>query len=93
MIHKDSFSLIHLLAIVVILIILAVAAPRFAGASMKTRSSALATDPRGVRSQPELNKPQHNDQLPSATGGTGKRRPERLGRVFKMQVQPSGRNL
>ncbi len=93
MIHKDNFSLIHLFVIVVILMILGVTVPRFAGASIKTGNSALASDPQRVRSQPELNKPQHNDQLPSATGKIRKRYPERLGRVFKMQVQPSGRNL
>jgi len=68
MIHKGGFTLIEILVVVVLLGILAViVAPYISGAGVESRTTALATDLRRVRSQIELYKFHHNDQLPAAT--------------------------
>ena len=88
MVRKGGFMLIEFLAVVVILIILALVVPRVAGAAMETKSSALANDLLRERPQIESYKLQDNDQLPAATSQIGMIRPNRLGRVFKIQIQP-----
>lgn len=69
MIRKAGFTLIEILVIVVLLGILAATIiPQISGAGLEARTSALATDLRRVRSQMELYKFHHNDQLPALAG-------------------------
>ena len=69
--QKDGFTLVEILVVVVILGILgAIVVPHFTGAGNETRTSALQTDLRRIRSQIELYKCQHNDQFPAAMGET-----------------------
>ncbi len=69
MIQKRGFTLIEVLAVVVLLgILAAVIIPQISGAGSEARISALATDIRRVRSQMELYKFHHNDQLPAFAG-------------------------
>ena len=69
MVHKSGFTLVEILIVVVILgILAAVIIPQFTEASSQARTSALLSDLRRVRSQMELYKFQHNDQLPATTG-------------------------
>ena len=71
MLRKGGFTLVEILVVVVLLgILAAIVVPQFTGASNESRTSALLTDLRRVRSQIELYKFQHNDQLPAATGET-----------------------
>ena len=88
MVRKGGFILIEFLVVVVFLIILAVAVPRFAGAGMETKSSAPAANPLRVYPKIELYKLHHSDQLPAATGEIGGSCPDQLVRVFKIQTQP-----
>ena len=69
--HKGGFTLIEILVVVVLLgILAAVVVPHFSGAGAETGTAALATDLRRVRSQIELYKFHHNDQLPAAPEAT-----------------------
>lgn len=69
MIHKSGFTLIEILVVVVLLgILAAVVVPHISGAGTESRTSALATNLRRVRTQIELYKLQHNEQLPAAAG-------------------------
>ena len=69
--RMGGFTLVEILVVVVLLGILgAIVVPHFTGAGNETRTSALLTDLRRVRSQIELYKFQHNDRLPAATGET-----------------------
>ena len=69
MVHKSGFTLVEILIVVVILgILAAVIIPQFTEASSQARTSALLSDLRRVRSQLELYKFQHNEQLPATTG-------------------------
>jgi len=71
MLRKGGFTLVEILVVVVLLgILAAIVVPQFTGASNESRTSALLTDLRRIRSQIELYKFQHNDQLPAATGET-----------------------
>ena len=71
MLRKGGFTLVEILVVVVLLgILAAIVVPHFTGASNETRTSALLTDLRRVRSQIEYYKIQHKDQLPAATGET-----------------------
>ena len=71
MLYKSGFTLVEILVVVVLLgILAAIVVPHFTGASNETRTSALLTDLRRVRSQIEYYKFQHNEQLPAATGET-----------------------
>jgi general secretion pathway protein G len=71
MLHKDGFTLVEILVVVVLLgILAAIIVPHFTGAGNEARTSTLLTDLHRIRSQIELYKCQHNEQLPAATGET-----------------------
>ena len=64
---KKGFTLVEILIVVVILgILAAIVIPQFTDASTEAKTSALCTDLQTMRSQIELYKIQHNDQLPGA---------------------------
>jgi len=64
---KSGFTLVEILIVVVILgILAAVVIPQFTEASTEARESSLMSDLQTVRSQIELYKVQHNDDLPGA---------------------------
>ena len=68
---KNGFTLVEILVIVVLLgILAAIIVPQFTGASNETRTSALLTNLRRIRTQIEFYKFQHNEQLPAVTGET-----------------------
>jgi len=62
---KSGFTLVEILIVVVILgILAAIVIPQFTEASTEAKTSRLCTDLQSVRSQIELYKIQHNDNLP-----------------------------
>jgi general secretion pathway protein G len=62
---KSGFTLVEILIVVVILgILAAIVIPQFTEASTEAKTSSLCTDLQTVRSQIELYKIQHNDNLP-----------------------------
>ena len=64
---KRGFTLVEILIVVVILgILAAIVIPQFTGASTQAKLSALVSDLQTMRSQIELYKLEHNEQLPSA---------------------------
>ena len=64
---KSGFTLVEILIVVVILgILAAIVIPQFTEASTEAKESSLCTDLQTVRSQIELYKIQHNDQLPGS---------------------------
>jgi general secretion pathway protein G len=66
---KSGFTLVEILIVVVILgILAAIVIPQFTDASTQAKESALASDIQMMRSQLELYKIQHNDNLPNTTG-------------------------
>lgn len=68
---KSGFTLVEILIVVVILgILAAIVIPQFTEASTEAKTSALCTDLQTMRSQIELYKIQHNDQLPGAGTAT-----------------------
>ena len=75
---KSGFTLVEILIVVVILgILAAIVIPQFTEASTEAKTSSLVTDLQSMRSQIELYKVQHNDNLPGVdnggthTGGAG----------------------
>ena len=63
---KSGFTLVEILIVVVILgILAAVVIPQFTEASTEAKTSSLCTDLQMMRSQIELYKIQHNDDLPA----------------------------
>ena len=68
---KSGFTLIEILIVVVILgILAAIVIPQFTDASTEAKTSSLCSDLQTMRSQIELYKVQHNDDLPgNGTGG------------------------
>ena len=63
---KGGFTLVEILIVVVILgILAAIVIPQFTEASTEAKTSSLCTDLQTMRSQIELYKVQHNDDLPS----------------------------
>ena len=68
---KSGFTLVEILIVVVILgILAAIVIPQFTEASTEAKTSSLATDLQSMRSQIELYKIQHNDNLPGVNNGT-----------------------
>jgi len=66
---KSGFTLVEILIVVVILgILAAIVIPQFTEASTEAKTSSLCTDLQTMRSQIELYKIQHNDQLPGDAG-------------------------
>ena len=66
---ESGFTLVEILIVVVILgILAAIVIPQFTDASTQAKESALASDLQMMRSQLELYKIQHNDNLPDTTG-------------------------
>jgi len=64
---KSGFTLVEILIVVVILgILAAIVIPQFTEASTEAKESSLCTDLQTMRSQIELYKIQHNDELPGA---------------------------
>jgi general secretion pathway protein G len=66
---KNGFTLVEILIVVVILgILAAIVIPQFTNASTEARESALVSDLQSVRSQIELFKIQHNNDMLPGTG-------------------------
>ena len=67
---KSGFTLVEILIVVVILgILAAIVIPQFTDASTEAKTSSLCSDLQTVRSQIELYKIQHNDDLPGTYTG------------------------
>ncbi len=65
---ESGFTLVEILIVVVILgILAAIVIPQFTDASTQAKESALCSDLQMMRSQLELYKIQHNDNLPDTT--------------------------
>ena len=68
---KSGFTLVEILIVVVILgILAAIVIPQFTDASTEANESRLASDLQMMRSQIELYKIQHLDQLPDITSSS-----------------------
>jgi len=68
---KSGFTLVEILIVVVILgILAAIVIPQFTEASTEAKESRLVSDLQTMRSQIELFKIQHNDDLPGAGTAT-----------------------
>ncbi|MCK4753454.1 MAG: prepilin-type N-terminal cleavage/methylation domain-containing protein [Planctomycetes bacterium] len=68
--EKSGFTLVEILIVVVILgILAAIVIPQFTGASTEAKESSLRSNLQAMRSQIELYKIQHNDDLPGSTTG------------------------
>jgi general secretion pathway protein G len=68
---QSGFTLVEILIVVVILgILAAIVIPQFTEASTEAKTSSLVTDLSSVRSQIQLYKIQHNDNLPGVANGT-----------------------
>ena len=66
---RSGFTLVEILIVVIILgILAAIVIPQFTDASTQARESSLRSDLQTMRSQIELYKIQHNDQLPTDGG-------------------------
>jgi general secretion pathway protein G len=64
---RSGFTLVEILIVVVILgILAAIVIPQFTEASTEAKTSSLCTDLQTMRSQIELYKIQHNDDLPGS---------------------------
>jgi general secretion pathway protein G len=64
---KKGFTLVEILIVVVILgILAAIVIPQFSDASTEAKENSLKSNLQTVRSQIELYKIQHNDELPGA---------------------------
>jgi general secretion pathway protein G len=64
---KSGFTLVEILIVVVILgILAAIVIPQFTEASTEAKLSSLCTDLQTMRSQIELYKVQHNDDMPGS---------------------------
>ena len=71
---RKGFTLVEILIVVIILgILAAIVIPQFTNASEDARKSSLTSQLQTIRSQVELYKLQHRDELPPAlaAGGTG----------------------
>jgi general secretion pathway protein G len=66
---EKGFTLVEILIVVVILgILAAIVIPQFTSASTEAKESALVSDIQAIRSQIELYKIHHNDNLPGTQG-------------------------
>ena len=66
---KKGFTLVEILIVVVILgILAAIVIPQFTSASSEAKESALVSNIQAMRSQIELYKIHHNDNLPGTQG-------------------------
>lgn len=67
---NKGFTLVEILIVVIILgILAAIVIPQFTNASQDARRSSLTSQLQTLRSQIELYKLQHNDELPNIVGG------------------------
>ena len=67
---KKGFTLVEILIVVVILgILAAIVIPQFTSASTEAKEAALVSNLQAMRSQIELYKIQHNDELPGVQQG------------------------
>jgi len=67
---QGGFTLVEILIVVVILgILAAIVIPQFTSASTEAKESALVSDLQAMRSQIELYKIHHDDQLPGTVSG------------------------
>jgi general secretion pathway protein G len=67
---KHGFTLVEILIVVVILgILAAIVIPQFTDAATESKESSLRSDLQTIRSQIELYKIQHNDNLPTMNNG------------------------
>jgi general secretion pathway protein G len=70
--RKSGFTLVEILIVVIILgILAAIVIPQFTNASQDARTSSLVSQLQTLRSQIELYKLQHKDQLPNLIPATG----------------------
>jgi general secretion pathway protein G len=68
---KSGFTLVEILIVVVILgILAAIVIPQFTNASTEAKTNSLMSNLQTVRSQIQLYKVQHNDNLPGVANGT-----------------------
>jgi general secretion pathway protein G len=68
--NKSGFTLVEILIVVIILgILAAIVIPQFTNASEDARKSSLSSQLQTLRSQIELYKLQHHDELPNIVGG------------------------
>jgi general secretion pathway protein G len=68
---QSGFTLVEILIVVVILgILAAIVIPQFTSASTEAKTSSLVTDLQSMRSQIQLFKVQHNDNIPTVANGT-----------------------
>ena len=68
---KGGFTLVEILIVVVILgILAAIVIPQFTNASTEAKRNSLMSNLQTVRSQIQLYKVQHNDNLPGVANGT-----------------------
>lgn len=68
---QKGFTLVEILIVVVILgILAAIVIPQFTDASTEAKTSSLSSDLQTVRSQIELYKIQHNDDVPAPESAT-----------------------
>jgi general secretion pathway protein G len=68
---RNGFTLVEILIVVVILgILAAIVIPQFSDASTQAKESSLVSDLQSVRSQIQLYKIQHTDELPTDGGET-----------------------
>jgi len=68
---KSGFTLVEILIVVVILgILAAIVIPQFTNASTEAKTNSLMSNLQSIRSQIELYKVQHNDNLPGVAKGT-----------------------
>jgi general secretion pathway protein G len=67
--RKSGFTLVEILIVVIILgILAAIVIPQFTNASQDARKNSLTSQLQTIRSQLELFKLQHKDQLPTSLG-------------------------
>jgi general secretion pathway protein G len=70
--NAKGFTLVEILIVVIILgILAAIVIPQFTNASQDARKNSLTSQLQTIRSQIELYKLQHKDQMPTGLGGGG----------------------